>query len=119
MEIEQMAVFDLITNNADRKLAHCLVSTSGRLWGIDHGLTFNVEPKLRTVLWQYNDGPIDPALLVDLAGLSEDDESVRAELGALLSVEELDAFFARVEMLVETGFHPALDPHRNIPYGWW
>ena len=118
-EIERMAVFDQIANNADRKLAHCLVDVSGRLWGIDHGLTFNAEPKVRTVLWQYSDVPIDPALLEDLVRLQQDADDVRAELGVLLGPDELDAFFARVDALVESGFFPELDPYRNVPYGWW
>lgn len=119
IEIERMALFDLIANNADRKLAHCLVSTSGRLWGIDHGLTFNVEPKLRTVLWQYNERPIDPALLMDLVALQEDEPALRAEFGALLASEELDALMQRVDALVESGVFPDLDPYVNVPYGWW
>ncbi|MGC4191219.1 MAG: hypothetical protein QM589_08630 [Thermomicrobiales bacterium] len=119
IEIERMALFDHIANNADRKLAHCLISASGRLWGIDHGLTFNIEPKLRTVLWQYNDVPIDPLLLEDLVGLTDEEDAMRAELGELLGREELDAFFARVEALVAVGVFPELDPYRNIPYGWW
>jgi hypothetical protein len=119
IEIERMALFDLVANNADRKLAHCLVSTSGRLWGIDHGLTFNVESKLRTVLWQYNDLPIDPALLTDLVGLQEAEDDVRAEFASLLAPEEGDALFRRVETLVETGTFPELDPYVNVPYGWW
>ncbi|MGC4105464.1 MAG: hypothetical protein QM753_03790 [Thermomicrobiales bacterium] len=118
-EIERMVAFDLITNNADRKLAHCLVSTSGRLWGIDHGLTFNVEPKLRTVLWQYNELPINQAVLEDLVGLTEDADAVRAEFDGLLAPDELDAFFARVDELVDCGVFPELDPYQNVPYGWW
>jgi len=118
-EIERMVLFDHITNNADRKLAHCLVSASGRLWGIDHGLTFNVEPKLRTVLWQYNERPIDPALLQDLVRLGEEADAVREEFADLLAPEELDALFARAEALVEEGVFPELDPYRNVPYGWW
>lgn len=119
IEIERLVAFDLIANNADRKLAHCLVDTAGRLWGIDHGLTFNVEPKLRTVLWQYNDLPIDTSVLEDLVGLQEAEEEVRNELGALLAPDECDALFLRVDSLVETGVFPELDPYVNVPYGWW
>ncbi|MGB3327959.1 MAG: hypothetical protein WBA46_03335, partial [Thermomicrobiales bacterium] len=118
-EIERMALFDHVTNNADRKLAHCLISASGRLWGIDHGLTFNVEPKLKTVLWQYNDVPIDPALLADLVSLTEDEDAVRGDFAGLLAPEEIDAFFSRIEDVVGSGFFPELDPYRNVPYGWW
>src|SRR5215208_6150010 len=51
--IERMVLFDHIVNNADRKISHCLRDSAGKVWGIDHGLTFTREPKLRTVLWQF------------------------------------------------------------------
>ena len=61
-----MVLFDHIVNNADRKISHCLRDSLGNVWGIDHGLTFNREPKLRTVLWQFVGEPISPALLCEL-----------------------------------------------------
>ena len=45
--------FDVVANNADRKSGHVLYATDGRLWGIDHGLCFHVQPKLRTVIWDF------------------------------------------------------------------
>ncbi|HQY31310.1 MAG TPA: SCO1664 family protein, partial [Thermomicrobiales bacterium] len=75
--IEQMVLFDHIANNADRKLSHCLRDRSGRPWGIDHGLTFNVDFKLRTVLWQYVGHPISEQLLVDLARVRADEATLR------------------------------------------
>ena len=53
-------------NNADRKAGHCLLGTDGRIWAIDHGLTFSIEPKLRTVLWDYAGEPVPEPLLKDL-----------------------------------------------------
>jgi len=50
---KRLAFFDMITNNADRKAGHCLIDRGGRVWAIDHGLTFHVEPKLRTVIWDF------------------------------------------------------------------
>src|SRR5690606_34583588 len=47
-ELQSMALFDLLVNNADRKAGHCLLGKDGRVWGIDHGLTFHHLPKLRT-----------------------------------------------------------------------
>ena len=63
---EQMVLFDHLANNADRKLAHCLLDANGDVWGIDHGLTFNEEPKLRTVMWQFNGEPIAEVFAPDL-----------------------------------------------------
>ncbi len=118
-EIERMALFDQITNNADRKISHCLVSVHGELWGIDHGLTFNVDPKLRTVLWQYVGEPVSPGLLDDLTALVAEESNVRCQFERHLERDELDAFFARVAAILKTGRFPELDPNRNIPSGWW
>jgi hypothetical protein len=49
----QVALFDVITNNADRKSGHCLFDSEDRVWVIDHGLTFHVDHKLRTVIWDF------------------------------------------------------------------
>ncbi|XQN46972.1 phosphatidylinositol kinase, partial [Glutamicibacter creatinolyticus] len=46
-----MAVFDILVNNADRKGNHILGMPGGHRYGVDHGLTFHREHKLRTVLW--------------------------------------------------------------------
>ena len=51
--LKRMATFDVIANNADRKGGHCLLDAEGRVWGIDHGLCFHSEPKLRTVIWDF------------------------------------------------------------------
>ncbi len=51
--LQAIAAFDLVANNADRKAGHVLLSTDGHIWGCDHGLTFNVENKLRTVIWEF------------------------------------------------------------------
>ena len=50
-QLERMAIFDAIANNADRKGGHCILDDDQHLWGIDHGLTFNISEKLRTVIW--------------------------------------------------------------------
>lgn len=117
--IERIVLFDHIANNADRKLGHCISDRDGRIWGIDHGLTFNVDPKLRTVLWQFNGDEISSGLLSDLRRLDRDGESLVAALRGFLDRDELDALQFRIAALAETGCYPDLDPHRNIPYGWW
>lgn len=61
--VARIAVFDLIVNNADRKGGHLLTDAAGRVWGIDHGVTFAAEDKLRTVLWGWAGEPIPDALL--------------------------------------------------------
>lgn len=117
--IERIVLFDHLTNNADRKLGHCLRDIRGKIWGIDHGLTFNTFPKLRTVLWQFVGDPISPALLSDLERLHETAPELRAELAPLLSRAEINAFFTRASTLSQHGVYPQLHGRRNVPWGWW
>ena len=118
-EIERLVLFDHLANNADRKIGHCLRDRRGKVWGIDHGLTFNRYPKLRTVLWQYVGSPISPELLADLARFRARSTELRREYGRLLDRAEVDALFARVDRSLETRAYPNLNPRRNVPYGWW
>lgn len=119
IEIERMVLFDHIANNADRKITHCLLSTSSKVIGIDHGLTFHHHPKLRTVLWQFVGRPISDELMQELRVLADAFDTALAELRPLLTGEEWDALRSRLKTLIATGRYPMLDPHRNIPYGWW
>lgn len=72
----RLALFDSITNNADRKSGHCLVGRDGRLWAIDHGLCFHSEYKLRTVIWEFAGERIEVALQDDLRHLLHELEQV-------------------------------------------
>jgi hypothetical protein len=119
IDIERMVLFDHIANNADRKLTHCLLSPSGRVIGIDHGLTFHHQPKLRTVLWQFVGRQIDDDLLRHVGELAADLDSRIPELRTLLTPEEHAAFRQRMEHMVGEKRYPMLDPRWNIPYGWW
>jgi uncharacterized repeat protein (TIGR03843 family) len=105
--LRSMAVFDTVVNNADRKGGHVL-SAQGRVLGCDHGLTFHVEPKLRTVLWGWAGQPL-PDADVDalerlLTGLQKAPEE--SELGRHLSDEEVHHLGARVSRLLRTRRHP-------------
>lgn len=119
VEIERMVTFDFLTNNADRKIGHCLVDVTGRLWAIDHGLTFNQEPKLRTVLWQFSGEPFGEEVAADLARLQDDSAEIYQELAAILDGSEIQALKRRARNLFRLGTYPLLDPGVNIPYGWW
>src|SRR5690606_32874590 len=88
-EIERLVLFDHLTNNADRKIGHCLRDRNGKVWGIDHGLTFNCEPKLRTVLWQFVGDPISPELLEELRSMRERQHELTDLLGDVLSADEI------------------------------
>lgn len=116
--LQEIAVFDLVANNADRKAGHCLLGVDGRVWSIDHGLTFNVDPKLRTVLWDYCGEAVPKRLLGDLEAL-RDEPAKRDELTRLLEPhldgDEIAALFRRVERLLRVRKFPQLDD-RNIPW---
>lgn len=109
-----LAVLDVIVNSADRKASHCLVDRRGNLWGIDNGLTFNVEPKLRTVLWAWMGCPVPENLLCDLKSLHErlakPDTYLRSVLEELLAPDEADALRFRVAALVADPVFPEPDP---------
>ncbi|MGH9018929.1 MAG: SCO1664 family protein, partial [Acidimicrobiales bacterium] len=69
--LRKMCAFDVVANNADRKSGHCILGPDGTIWGIDNGLCFHREPKLRTVIWEFAGDDIAPALLEDLSGLED------------------------------------------------
>lgn len=107
-ELRRMAVFDVVVNNADRKGGHILAMPDGHRHGVDHGLTFHQDPKLRTVLW----GWLGVALTdQELAGIERVSEGLRGELGAnlakLLSAEEIDSLTARCAQLLQARRFPA------------
>ena len=89
--IERMVLFDHLVNNADRKISHCLRDATGKVWGIDHGLTFNREPKLRTVLWQFVGEPISPLLRRELSVLRDRGEELRDTLADVIDHREIES----------------------------
>lgn len=107
-DVRSLAVLDAVINNSDRKGSHCLRDESGRLWGIDHGVSFSPEPKLRTVLWGWAGQALREADLARLHRLAAAlrEERVQATLGALLPERDLAALAGRVERLLSKGRHP-------------
>ncbi len=106
-ELRRMAVFDAVVNNADRKGGHVLAMTDGHRYGVDHGLTFHVEHKLRTVLWGWAGDLLtdeDRAGLEQLADELDDDLGER--LGDLLTWHEVEATRRRVKRLLRIGTLP-------------
>lgn len=120
--IRRMAIFDAVVNNADRKGGHVLAMSDGHRYGVDHGLSFHVEPKLRTVLWGWLGEPFTDDEAASIRKLREalDDSSdggLGAQLAALLSGAELEQLAARVDRLAEEGEFPA--PEGDMPAAPW
>jgi uncharacterized repeat protein (TIGR03843 family) len=118
-DLQRMAVFDAIVNNGDRKGGHCLLGVDGRIWGIDHGLTFHAENKLRTVIWDYADEPIPEELIGDvsrLQGCLESDRELLAQLRDLITRQEVGALRQRVEGLLREPRFPKTGYRRPVPW---
>ncbi|MFC9649046.1 MULTISPECIES: SCO1664 family protein [unclassified Streptomyces] len=107
--LRRLAVLDAVINNGDRKGGHLLPAPEGRLYAIDHGVTFNVEDKLRTLLWGWAGEPLPAPVLDVLARLAEaltEGAPLATRLAELLTVAETDAIRSRVSELRHTGRHP-------------
>ena len=110
--LRRMALFDAVVNNADRKGGHLLPVPGGHVYGVDHGVTFSPEPKLRTVLWGWRGRRMADEEVAVLTALRWDLTSgaLAEELAALLAPHEVEATVARVERLLETRRFPYPSP---------
>ncbi len=118
-DLRRFAIFDVVANNADRKAGHVIEDAQGKLWGVDHGLTFNNEPKLRTVIWAFADESLGASLrqeLEDLGSLLADGGPLGERLAELLTPQESAATLARVESLLVDDRFPAPGPDRPLPW---
>lgn len=112
--IEQLCLFDLVSNNTDRKGGHILLAPDGHLWGIDHGLSFHEEFKLRTVIWDLAGEPISADLAADLARWLETDAATTVD--GLLSPDEVEAMRRRTNQVLATGVFPHDPTGRRYPW---
>lgn len=108
--LRKLALLDLVVNNSDRKGGHVLEDADGAPRGIDHGLTFHTDPKIRTVLWGWIDSPL---AVEERASLEQLVAALRGDLGArlreLLTDDEVDATLRRTRQLLSSGRFPAPD----------
>jgi uncharacterized repeat protein (TIGR03843 family) len=118
-QLQRVAAFDYIINNADRKGGHCLRDGQGHVWGIDHGISFHRAPKLRTVIWEYAGEPLPAQIAQDLVELCEtlsQSSLLIQALSELLSEQEVMAFRKRVERLSDARVFPQPGPGPNYPW---
>lgn len=114
--LRRMAVFDVVVNNADRKGGHVLAMPGGHRYGVDHGVSFHTDTKLRTVLWGWAGRALDATDVRDVTvftdALASVDADLRARLDGLLTVGEVTALLRRCEELLGRGRMP-------LPSGEW
>lgn len=116
--LKTVACFDLVANNTDRKACHLLLAPNGKLWGIDHGLTFHADTKVRTVIWDFRGQPMpDPLLqaLAELAAKLSSPQGKVKELLDLLTLEEAQALERRLAWVLQERVYPGAPGQRPFP----
>jgi len=119
--LRRMAVLDIVLNNADRKGGHVLAMPDGHRHGVDHGLAFNLDPKLRTVLWGWAGEPVHPEDAEVVRSLAEQLRSPASALSAalhgLVLRDEIAATALRCDLLLRRGRMPGPSGGRpSIPW---
>jgi uncharacterized repeat protein (TIGR03843 family) len=122
LRLQRMALLDAVIDNADRKGGHVLLTDDGRVHGVDHGVSFNVDDKLRTILWGWQGEPVPDwgcevltRLLADLGSTQE--HSLASRLRRHLTRREVERTRERVERLLRAGRFPRPAPHGpRIPW---
>lgn len=114
-QLRAIALFDAVANNADRKGGHLLTAKTGQVFAIDHGVTFNEELKLRTVLWGYAGLRLTEKEIEQLRRLQ--DAIANSEIVELLYTQEVDALHGRINGLLSDGCFPEPSPHwPSVPW---
>ena len=112
-QFRAMCAFDIVANNTDRKSGHVLVDKNSHVWGIDHGVCFSEDFKLRTVIWEFGGEDITQQLLEKIKPLTE---AVPPEVATLLSTQEVVAISERAKWLVEGARFPVDPSGRHYPW---
>jgi uncharacterized repeat protein (TIGR03843 family) len=110
-DLRRIALFDAVVNNTDRKGGHLLPTPDGRLLGVDHGVCFSIEPKLRTILWGWRGSPLTSDEVARLAALrAAFSGGLSSALGEHLAADEVAATLTRVDALLADPRFPMPDP---------
>ena len=118
-DFRDMAMFDALVHNADRKGGSCILDEAGQLWAIDHGLTFNHLARRRTVMFEFNGTEYPAELLANvklLVASLEMDSEILTELRKLISEPEMDDLVTRGNEMIDYRHYPVLDPDTNVPW---
>lgn len=115
--IRNIALFDVVINNTDRKFGHILPISDSQILGCDHGLTFHEEFKLRTVLWQYAGQELDKDEVSKLESLKlRINDDIGVSLGELITKDEIDSLLERIDMLISEGFPYPSEQWPAVPW---
>ncbi len=115
----RFAAFDVIVNNTDRKGGHVLLADDGHIWGIDHGVCFHEQYKLRTVIWEFAGEQIEPSIYADIERFATALETGdgAAELLTLLTPAEFEALRSRTLRLLDRAKYPVPSgDYRDYPW---
>ncbi len=115
--IRNIALFDVVINNTDRKFGHILPISDSQILGCDHGLTFHEEFKLRTVLWQYAGQELDKDEVSKLESLKlRINDDIGVSLGELITKDEINSLLERIDMLILEGFPYPSEQWPAVPW---
>ena len=112
-QFRAMCAFDIVANNTDRKSGHVLVDKASRVWGIDHGLCFAQDFKIRTVIWEFGGEAIEQSLLKKIEPLIQ---TVPLEVATLLNEQEVVAITERAKWLLDGAKFPVDPSGRHYPW---
>jgi hypothetical protein len=116
--LQHLVAFDAVINNADRKGGHLLPTAGGHLYAVDHGVSFHVEDKLRTILWTWAGEPLTEECADTLLRLrAELDAELGGRLRTLLTTAEVRATRRRLDRLLASGCFP--EPRGDWPATPW
>jgi hypothetical protein len=113
IEFRAMCAFDILANNTDRKSGHVLVDKNSHVWGIDHGVCFSEDFKLRTVIWEFGGEKIAEDLMAKIEPLTQ---TVPLEVATLLSEQEVVAITERAKWLFDGAQFPIDPSGRHYPW---
>lgn len=113
-QLRRVCLFDLVSNNTDRKSGHCLLGDGDHVWAIDNALCFHAQFKLRTVIWEFSGDRIPPDLVHDVEQLCADGPD--DALQDLLPGRERQALVRRCEAILATGEFPHDETGRRLPW---
>jgi uncharacterized repeat protein (TIGR03843 family) len=111
--LQVFAFFDVIANNTDRKSGHVLIDADDHLWGIDHGLCFAADFKLRTVVWEFGGQPVPDHLVALAARIAE---TPPLDVATLIVDDEVIAMQERAQWIVDHPVFPVDQSGRRYPW---